>query len=96
MWASSEPNRSGTAPVVAFRPIVSAAPPIDVDYSKKWLVLATVGSGVILATIDSSIVNVALPTITNEFDTTFRAIQWVPLAYVLVIATLTLGTGRIG
>lgn len=75
---------------------MSSASPIDVDYSKKWLVLATVGSGVILATIDSSIVNVALPTITNEFDTTFRAIQWVPLAYVLVIATLTLGTGRIG
>lgn len=75
---------------------MSAAPPIAVDYSKKWMVLATVGAGVILATIDSSIVNVALPTITDEFNTTFRAIQWVPLAYVLVIATLTLGTGRLG
>ena len=75
---------------------MSTAPPVDVDYSKKWMVLATVGSGVILATIDSSIVNVALPTIVEEFDTTFRAIQWVPLAYVLVIATLTLGTGRLG
>lgn len=75
---------------------MSSAPPIAVDYSKKWMVLATVGAGVILATIDSSIVNVALPTITGEFNTTFRAIQWVPLAYVLVIATLTLGTGRLG
>jgi EmrB/QacA subfamily drug resistance transporter len=60
------------------------------------MVLTTVGSGVILATIDSSIVNVALPTITDEFDSTFRAIQWIPLAYILVIATLTLGTGRLG
>ncbi len=67
-----------------------------VDYGRKWLVLATVGAGVILATIDSSIVNVALPTLTHEFDTTFRVIQWVPLAYVLVIATLALGTGRLG
>ena len=75
---------------------MSVVPSAAVDFSKKWMVLATVGSGVILATIDSSIVNVALPTITDEFDTTFRAIQWVPLAYVLVIATLTLGTGRIG
>ncbi|HSJ27417.1 MAG TPA: MFS transporter [Acidimicrobiia bacterium] len=73
-----------------------AAPPVTVDFSKKWMVLATVGSGVLLATIGSSIVNVALPTITHEFDTTFRAIQWVPLAYVLVMATLTLGTGRLG
>ena len=75
---------------------MSAAPPIDVDYSKKWMVLGTVGSGVILATIDSSIVNVALPTIVDRFDSTFRAVQWIPLAYVLVIATLTLGTGRLG
>lgn len=75
---------------------MSTVAPIDVDYSKKWLVLASVGAGVILATIDSSIVNVALPTIVDELDSTFRAIQWVPLAYVLVIATLTLGTGRLG
>ncbi|MDX1447731.1 MAG: MFS transporter [Acidimicrobiia bacterium] len=75
---------------------MSSAPTVDVDFSKKWLVLGTVGSGVLLATIDSSIVNVALPTITDEFGSTFRAIQWIPLAYVLVIATLTLGTGRLG
>jgi EmrB/QacA subfamily drug resistance transporter len=60
------------------------------------MVLGTVGAGVILATIDSSIVNVALPTIVDRFDSTFRAVQWIPLAYVLVIATLTLGTGRLG
>lgn len=75
---------------------MSVAQVSDVDYSKKWMVLATVGSGVVLATIDSSIVNIALPTITEQFGTTFRAIQWVPLAYLLVIATLTLGTGRLG
>lgn len=75
---------------------MSIATPSDVDYSRKWFVLATVGAGVILATIDSSIVNVALPTITTEFDSTFRAIQWVPLSYVLVLATLTLGTSRLG
>jgi EmrB/QacA subfamily drug resistance transporter len=75
---------------------VPTRPTTEVDYSKKWLVLATVGAGVLLATIDSSIVNVALPTITREFGTTFRAVQWVPLAYVLVIATLALSTGRLG
>ncbi len=69
---------------------------MDVDYSKKWFVMATIGSGVILATIDRSIVNIALPTIRADFDAPFRVIQWVPLAYLLVIATLTLGTGRLG
>jgi EmrB/QacA subfamily drug resistance transporter len=75
---------------------VSNTQSVKVDYSKKWFVMATIGSGVILATIDGSIVNIALPTIRAEFDTAFRVIQWVPLAYLLVIATLTLGTGRLG
>lgn len=88
------PNSGPPHPTGTLRLIVPDSPPVD--FAKKWMVLATVGSGVILATIDSSIVNVALPTITDEFDTTFRAVQWVPLAYVLVIATFTLGTGRLG
>ncbi len=58
--------------------------------------MATIGSGVILATIDGSIVNIALPTIRTDLDTTFRMVQWVPIGYLLVIAGLTLGTGRLG
>lgn len=52
--------------------------------------------GVLLATIDGSIVNVAFPTIVEDFDTTFNVIQWVALGYLLTIATLTLGMGRLG
>jgi EmrB/QacA subfamily drug resistance transporter len=51
---------------------------------------------VILATIDGSIVNVAFPTLVDELGTTFNAIQWVALGYLLTIATLTLGVGRLG
>ena len=58
--------------------------------------MGTIGSGVILATIDGSIVNIALPTIRTDFDTSFRLVQWVPIGYLLVIASLTLGTGRLG
>ncbi len=75
---------------------MASARSAEVDYTKKWFVMGTIGSGVILATIDGSIVNIALPTIRADFDTPFRVIQWVPLAYLLVIATLTLGTGRLG
>jgi EmrB/QacA subfamily drug resistance transporter len=52
--------------------------------------------GVLLATIDGSIVNIALPTMVDAFDTTFAVIQWVSLAYLLALATLTLGIGRLG
>jgi len=58
--------------------------------------MVAVSAGVILATIDASIVNVAFPTLTSELDTTFNTIQWVALGYLLTIATLTLGMGRLG
>ncbi len=67
-----------------------------VDYSKKWLVMASVGLGVFLSTLDGSIVNVALPTLTDEFDASIAAIQWVVLGYLLTIGTLILIVGRLG
>ena len=71
------------------------APP-GVDYSRKWFVLVAVGMAIFLGTIDGSIVNVALPTLADEFDTSFGVVQWVSLAYLLTQATLTLGFGRLG
>ena len=71
------------------------APP-GVDYDQKWRVMATVATGILLATIDGSIVNVALPTLVETFDTSFATIQWVALGYLLTLATLTLLVGRIG
>ncbi len=66
------------------------------DYEKKWLVMSAVGTGVILATIDGSIVNVALPTIRVQLSTTLPVVQWVSVAYLLTLASLTLGVGRWG
>ena len=45
------------------------------------MVLVTVAAGVILATIDGSIVNIALPTMVEELHTSFAVVQWVHLAY---------------
>ncbi len=67
-----------------------------IDYSRKWLVFAAVGMGVFLATIDGSIVNVALPTLVRELDTTFATVQWVVLAYLLTTSVLLLSIGRLG
>jgi EmrB/QacA subfamily drug resistance transporter len=72
-----------------------AAPP-GVDYSRRWLVLVAVGLGIFLSTVDGSIVNLALPTLEEEFDTSFAAVQWVVLAYLLTLATLVLAIGRLG
>jgi EmrB/QacA subfamily drug resistance transporter len=68
-------------------------PPID--YSRKWFVMAAVAMGVFLATIDTSIVNVALPTLVSTFSSELAVVQWVVLAYLLTIATLMLSVGRL-
>ncbi|MCP5099443.1 MAG: MFS transporter, partial [Chloroflexi bacterium] len=67
-----------------------------IDYTRKWLVLVTVGMGIFLATIDSSVVNVALPTLVRDLDTDFATVQWVVLAYLLTTSTLLLSMGRLG
>ena len=66
-----------------------------IDYSRKWYIMAAVGMGIFLSTIDGSIVNVALPTLTRYFGATFATVQWVVLAYLLAISTLMLSVGRL-
>ncbi len=77
-------------------PSLPPEPPEGVDYGRKWFVLVAVAMGIFLGTIDGSIVNVALPTLAMEFDTSFGVVQWVSLGYLLTQATLTLGFGRLG
>ncbi len=72
------------------------APPEGVDYSRTWVVLVAVAIAIFLGTVDGSIVNIALPTLTDEFDTSFGVVQWVVLSYLLVQATLVLSLGRLG
>lgn len=66
------------------------------SYSHKWPILASVGMGIFLVTIDGSIVNVALPTLVRELETNFATVQWVPLAYLLTLSTILLSMGRLG
>lgn len=65
-------------------------------YHRKWFVATAVGTGVFLATLDSSIVNVSLPTMVKSLNTNFTLIQWVVLAYLLTVTTLMLGFGKLG
>jgi EmrB/QacA subfamily drug resistance transporter len=75
---------------------VQMTPPEGVDYSRRWFVLVAVAMAIFLGTVDTSIVNVALPTLVDEFDTSFGVVQWVVLAYNLTQATLVLSIGRLG
>ncbi len=48
-----------------------------------------------MATLDASIVNIALPTLTREFDTEITRIKWVVISYLLSLICLTLPFGRL-
>lgn len=62
----------------------------------KWLTMVAVGIGTLMAVIDGSIVNIALPTIEKDFNAPFSTVQWVVLAYMLTLTTLLLTVGRLG
>ena len=64
--------------------------------SAKWWAMFGVGLGVLMFTIDTSIVNIALPTLVHVFHTNFATIQWVVLSYLLVVTALVLGAARLG
>jgi EmrB/QacA subfamily drug resistance transporter len=61
-----------------------------------WSVFAAVALGTFMATLDSSIVNVALPTLATTFHASVTQIEWVSLAYMLTITGLLLPFGRLG
>lgn len=52
--------------------------------------------GVLMGSLDSTIVLLTLPTLTGALHTTLFASVWVILAYILVIAVTTTQFGRIG
>jgi drug resistance transporter, EmrB/QacA subfamily len=62
------------------------------DY--RWFVLATVSIGTFMSTLDSSIVNVALPTISGDLHTDLSTLQWTVSAYLLTISSLLPVFGR--
>lgn len=61
----------------------------------RWYILATVSVGTFMATLDSSIVNVALPTISGQLQADLSTLQWVVTAYLLTISSLLPVFGRI-
>ena len=63
--------------------------------TRKWWVLAAVGCGTFMATLDSSIVNIALPTLTKEFGEDLHRIKWVVISYLLAVTCFLLPMGRV-
>ena len=50
----------------------------------------------LLSSLGTSIANVGLPTLAQVFGASFQQVQWVVIAYLLAITTLTVSVGRLG
>ncbi|MFF4832579.1 MFS transporter [Streptomyces sp. NPDC001315] len=61
----------------------------------KWILLTTV-LGSSMAMLDSTVVNVALPTIGRDLDANLSALQWTVNAYMVTLAGLILLGGSLG
>jgi EmrB/QacA subfamily drug resistance transporter len=66
------------------------------DRTEKRRVLAICCLALLIATMDNTVVNVALPTIQRSLGASGTGLQWVVDAYVLVLASLMLTSGALG
>lgn len=62
----------------------------------KWRVFLTVAVGILISTLDSSILNIANPSIARGFGVELQEVQWVVNAYLLVITSTLIFFGRLG
>ena len=63
--------------------------------ASKALVLATVCAAVLAINLDTTIVNVALPSISDQLDAGTRQLQWIVDGYNLAFAGLVLAAGSV-
>lgn len=62
---------------------------------RRWWVALNVCLGVYMSTLDASIVNISLPTITQSFHAPLKVVAWVVTAYLIVITGCLLIMGRL-
>lgn len=63
---------------------------------KRWKILLTVVSATFMATLDGSIVNVALPNMSDKLNVSMASIEWVVTSFLITISAAILIFGRLG
>ena len=66
------------------------------DSNLRWWILLTVIIGTFLGRLDSTIVNLALPKIMNDFTISVTAAGWIATAYILANAVFVPIWGKLG
>lgn len=64
-------------------------------YEKKWKIFFLVAIAIFMSTLDSSIVNIALPYMMQDLKTDIETIQWVVLIYLVTVSSFLVTFGRL-
>ena len=91
---SLAPRQPAAVPASASAHAASTAPVTMTPGARQ--ALAGLGLAVLLSSLGVSIANVGLPTLAQSFGASFQAVQWVVLSYLLALAALVVGAGRLG
>jgi MFS transporter, DHA2 family, multidrug resistance protein len=65
-------------------------------YARRWKTLAILALSLLIIGLDNTILNVALPSLQEEFDASGSTLQWIVDSYMLVFAGLLLTMGTLG
>ncbi len=76
------------------RPLVEGPSLGPIPY--HWVAAIIVCVGTFLGVMDNTIINIALPTLVDEFERPLDDVIWVALAFIVVSTGLSLTMGRLG
>ena len=62
----------------------------------RWWIITAVGLFTFMSTLDTSIVNIAIPTISKDLNVSMSQTEWIVTVYLLVVCSLLLLFGKIG
>ncbi len=68
----------------------------SVQYARRWKTLGVLSLSLVIIGLDNTILNVALPTLQDEFHASPSKLQWMVDSYLLVFAGLLLVFGTLG
>jgi EmrB/QacA subfamily drug resistance transporter len=81
-----------SAPTTSAEPVAQ----LPAGYERRWAALGVLSLSLVIIGLDNTILNVALPTLQEEFGASASTLQWMVDSYLLVFAGLLLVFGTLG
>jgi DHA2 family multidrug resistance protein-like MFS transporter len=65
-------------------------------YRLRWRTLATISVSILVLVLDTTVMNLALPTIQRQLNATSSELMWMVTAYTMILGALMLTSGSLG